>query len=359
MSYGLLAKLEELESRAYGLVDTLKKVLNDRVEQLRQEGNCSVGLCNELQNYIIPKLKIRTRQDIEEEKAMRIMLRSLGYVHLAYDDLIIPLQESACEWCKQKYGLTGDEHVMVIFFSQDEMDPDREYIASSTPHKVDDLRELVEEHPDESCYFVEAQLFRKVYDNDDNELTQRILTRKFHSRFHMKRIVYLHIADNQYPKQYRALSPFTFEPISYVMEMDTTEEQLRKYVDYFTSARQGRRIEGMRPIRLFTNVSMTYDDQSRVYLHLSPDMDEIMILVANRLSMKGASSNNNNNNRVDCYHTSFRIQHTLMLIKIMNRCYDLVLDLDFSDCVCDCTDAPALPSYPQTQTSVPRGEINC
>ena len=357
MSYGILAELEQLESRVHGLVDTIKKVLHERVEQARQDGSCSVGLCNELQNYIIPNWKIKTRHEIEQEKAIRTMLKSVGYVHLAYDDLIIPIQESACEWCKQKYGLTGDEHVMVIFFSQDELDADREYITSSTPHKVDDLRELVEQHPDESCYFVEAQLFPKVYDNDDHELTQRILARQFHSRFHMKRIVYLHIANNQYPKQYRALSPFTFEPISYVMEMDTTEEQLRKYVDYFTSARQGRQIEGIRPVRIFTNVNMYYDDQTRVYLHLSPDLHDVMVLVASRLSLQGAA--NSNNNVEDCYHTGCRIRHTMMLIKSMNRYYDLILDLDFSKCICDCANAPELPVYPQTETKIPRGKMNC
>ena len=352
---GILADLEQLESRIRGLVDVLKKVMHDRVEVARQDGSCSAGMCNELQS-IIDRWTLKSKHEREQEEAIREMLKGVGYVQLAYDDLIIPLKESACEWCKEKYGLTGDEHVLVVYFSQDELDGDREYITSGAFQQVDDLRELVVQHPNESCYFVEAQLFSKVYDNEDDELMRKILARQFHSKFHMKRIAFLQIANNQYPKQYRALSPFTFEPISFVMEMSTTAEQLHRYVDYFMSARQGRQIEGMRPVKIYTNASIYYDDQTRIYLHLSQDLQEVMILTANRFSMKGPHSNYRDE---DCYHAGCRIRHTMMLVKSMNRYYDLILDLNFSECVCDCPNAPELPMYPKTETKIYRGKMCC
>ena len=295
-------------------------------------------------------------------KEMDEMLRDLyhklinrGYMSLYLLNMLLGIDEPPCNWCEERYRLNDIEQVTrVLYIIHDEAEAVRDYISVKSNIKVKDLTSLAENHPDDSCHFVEAQLFQKVYDGENEALRDRIIERGFHPNFYRQEIIRKYIRTGENAKlYYMVMKHNDLCCITYVLSRDCAVDELHRYTDYLWEMKTRYHIDNNtladeKPF-IISSCEVGGDDPTKMRLMVRDDMSELN-LAFDMGPWTRCSYRKGNTDR--CYHESSKIAHGLILAEAFNKHHDIVLNLRVNspECFCKCLNKPAIPDHPEKDT---------
>ena len=297
------------------------------------------------------KYTLPTDINKEMDKKMRELLTDRGYLSLPKYHMLQYRRVYPCSWCRTAYGTTDAEIITVLYLNHDETVLHMDYIDIRSNVTVINLEYLVTNHPDESCPFVEAQLFRKVYDDTDNVLPEMILRRKFHSEFYVKDILWSYIKTGQNKRLYDMVMRICAKPINYVFKSDTTDEEIERFAKYFCELREKCRenenqMEEGKPLKLTTQLTV-FGLFDRMPICMKPDMNHITVEFHAPFQDKFGKRPPEQ----ECYHANLRLKHSLKLGEELVKHCDVVMNLSIiEECLCDCPEQPIEPEYPKEDT---------
>ena len=287
-------------------------------------------------------------------------LKDRGYLHLYLYNMVLLDDEPPCEWCKDRFRLNDiEQNTRVMYIVHDEGGPVRDYISVKSNIKVKDLTSLVETHPDESCHFVEAQLFKKVYDGEDETIRDRIIERGFHPNFYRQEIIRKYIKSGENPKLYEMVMKHNdLCCITYILKRECSVAELHRYADYLWEMK--KRFHNNHSTSVEENpLTISFyevegDDPTKIPLVVREDeMDEL------NLCFDVGALASYSRDRIDadsCYHDGNKIAHCLILAKAYNKYQDIILNITFHnhENFCKCSNRPAIPNYPEENAFYPK-----
>ena len=298
------------------------------------------------------KYKLPTDINEEMEKKLREMLNERGYLSLPKYHLLHYRQVYPCSWCINTYGTSDAEITTALYFVHDETVLHMDYIDIRSNITVFDLEYLATNHPDASCPYVEAQLFRKVYDETDDVLPELILRRNFHSEFYVKEILWSYIKTGQNKRLYDMVMRVYAKPIDYVFKSDTTDKEIARFAEYFCELREKCRenenqMENSKPLKLTTQLT-PFGYFERMPIYIKPGMNHITVEFHAPFPDRWFAKRQPDQ---ECYHANLRLEHSLMLGEELIKHCDVVMNLSIIDeCRCDCPEQPADLEYPEEDT---------
>ena len=255
----------------------------------------------------------------EMDEMLRDLYRKLtdrGYLNLYLLNMLFETEEPPCDWCEERYRLNDIEQVTrVLYIVHDEAEVVRDYITVKSNIKVKDLKALAKNHPDESCHFVEAQLFQKVYDGEDEELRDQIIERGFHPNFYRQEIIRKYIRTGEDAKLYKMVMKHDLDRITYVLSRDCTVDELYRYADYLCEMKTRYHIENNlaeeKPF-IIASCEVDGDDSTKMPLMLKDDMSKLYLEFDTGPWSKCSCTKKNPDT---CYHGSSKIADSLILVE--------------------------------------------
>ena len=280
-------------------------------------------------------------------------LTNRGYLNLYLFNMLVGADEPPCDWCEERYRLNDIEQVTrVMYIIHDEGGPVRDYISVKSNIKVKDLTSLAENHPDNSCHFVEAQLFQKVYDGENEALRDRIIERGFHPNFYRQEIIRKYIRTGENAKLYNMVMKHNdLCCITYVLSRDCSVAELHRYADYLWEMKKRYHIDNNTLVEekpfIISSREVDGDDPTKMPLMVrDDDMSELNLHFDigpwARYSRRKSDADS-------CYHESNKIAHGLILAEAFNKHHDIILNLNVNspECFCKCPNKPAIPEHPE------------
>ena len=298
------------------------------------------------QKYTLP-------DDVKKmDNEIRQLLVNRGYLSLPQYHMLQPRRVYPCSWCRKTYGTTDAQIVMALYLNHDNLVLDMDYIDIRSNAKVKYLDYMLDNHPDKSCPFVETQLFRKVYEDDEDSLMpEKILRRKFHSDFYVKDILWRYIKNNENKRLYDMVMRIDPKTINYIFKSDTTNEEIERFAKYVGQLREKYRedetqIKDNNPFKIASRVSpFNYFDMMPVII--KPGINYITV----EFHAPFLDEFSKRSSDVDCYHANLRLIHCMKLGKELTKYCDVIMNLNIiEECFCDCPEQPAVSEYPKEDT---------
>ena len=290
--------------------------------------------------------------DVKEmDKEIRELLTNRGYLSLPKYHMLQYRRVFPCSWCRRVYGTTDAEMITALYLNHDNLVLHMDYIDIRSNVTVINLDYLATNHPDESCPFVEAQLFRKVYDDTDNVLPEKILKRKFHSDFYVKDILWSYIKTGQNKRLYDMVMRIDAKPINYVFKSDTTDEEIERIAKYFCELREKCRgnenqMEDSKPLKITTQLT-PFGHFDMMPICMKPGMNHITV----EFHAPFQDEFGKRPPEQECYHANLRLKHSLKLGEELIKHCDVLMNLSIiEECFCDCPEQPTEPEYPKEDT---------